>query len=152
MVEHMEFIEMGLEHLDGVMIVENLSFTIPWSKESFIEEITNNQFAIYIVTVENDVVIGYVGMWKIFDEGHITNVAVHPEFRNNGVGSGLITELLNIAKEQGINALTLEVRRSNIVAQRLYEKFGFREAGVRKRYYADNHEDAVIMWTNFDYK
>lgn len=150
MVRRMEIVEMGLEHIDGVMVVENLSFTIPWSKESFIEEVTNNQFAIYIVAIEQGVVIGYIGMWKIFDEGHITNIAVHPEFRNNGVGSGLLTELLEIAKIQGINALTLEVRKGNTTARSLYERFGFKEAGVRKQYYADNKEDAIIMWTKFN--
>lgn len=143
---------MGLKHLEGVMIVENLSFTIPWSKEAFIDEITKNQFANYLVAVEDGVVIGYAGMWKIFDEGHITNIAVHPEFRKYGIGSKLVTELLNLSREQGIISLTLEVRKSNLAARALYEKYSFEEAGVRKKYYTDNGEDAIIMWRHEENK
>ena len=137
---------MAIEHIDGVMVVENLSFKIPWSKNAFIEEVTNNKFAIYAVALAGGKVIGYAGMWKVFDEGHITNVAVHPEFRNNGVGRVLIEHLIDRARIEGIARMTLEVRRSNIAAQKLYQKYDFMESGVRKGYYADNGEDAIIMW------
>ncbi len=143
-----EVLKMLPEHIDGVLVVENLSFKIPWSRNAFIEEVTNNKFARYIVAVVDGNVVGYAGMWKVFDEGHITNIAVHSEFRSNGVGSILLEKLLDISREEGITKLTLEVRKSNIVAQKLYAKFGFESGGVRKAYYADNNEDAIIMWKN----
>ncbi|WP_265446400.1 ribosomal protein S18-alanine N-acetyltransferase [Acetivibrio straminisolvens] len=137
---------MTLEDIDDVMIVEKLSFTIPWSKNALIEEVLNNRMAIYITAKIKGKAIGYAGMWKIFDEGHITNIAVHPEYRENGVGSRLVEKLVSIAKEQGIVKMTLEVRKSNAAAQSLYFKYGFREQGCRKGYYSDNGEDAIIMW------
>lgn len=136
------------EHLDGIMAVEKLSFKIPWSRESFIEEITRNKFAIYISAVLDGMVIGYAGMWGVLDEGHITNIAVHPEFRNMGVGSLLLQGLIDRARERDISCMTLEVRKNNETAQRLYRKFGFEVKGIRKGYYADNGEDALIMWKN----
>lgn len=145
-MHNIEILKMELEHIDRVMAVENLSFSIPWSKDAFVEEIESNKFAIYIVALVDTMVVGYAGMWKVCDEGHITNVAVHPEFRKNGVGSKLIGELLRISAMEGIKSLTLEVRKGNIPARRLYEKYGFKPEGLRKGYYADNGEDAVIMW------
>jgi len=126
--------------------VEKLSFTIPWSKNALIEEVLNNRMAIYITAKVNGKAIGYAAMWKIFDEGHITNIAVHPEYRQNGIGSRLVEKLVDIAKERGIVKMTLEVRKSNLAAQALYCKYGFKEMGLRKGYYADNGEDAIIMW------
>jgi [ribosomal protein S18]-alanine N-acetyltransferase len=146
MINNLEVKPMALEHIDGVMVVENLSFKIPWSKKSFIEEITKNKFAIYAIAMIGNKVIGYAGMWKVFDEGHITNIAVHPEFRKNGAACALIEYLLNKAEIEGIASMTLEVRRSNIAAQSLYQKYGFKESGFRKAYYSDNGEDAIIMW------
>jgi len=141
-----EIVEMTVENIDEVIKVENLSFSIPWSKNAFIQEITGNKFARYICAKINGKVVGYAGMWKICDEGHITNVAVHPEFRGNGLGNALVEHLINMAKREGIASMTLEVRQSNVVAQKLYEKYGFRAYGVRKSYYADNGENAIIMW------
>ncbi len=137
---------MELSHVDDVMVVENLCFSIPWSKEAFIQEVTENRFAIYIVALYQNTAVGYAGMWKVFDEGHITNVAVHPEFRRYKIGSRLLENLIQIAKDEGITGMTLEVRKSNFPAQLLYSKYGFKPAGIRKNYYADTGEDAVIMW------
>lgn len=137
---------MGSEHIDDVMVVENLSFSIPWSKNAFIEEVTRNKFARYLVATLDGRTVGYAGMWKVFDEGHITNIAVHPEYRRSGVGSMLLEVLIEKAMSEGITKLTLEVRRSNFTARSLYKKFGFEDCGVRKGYYADNNEDAIIMW------
>lgn len=134
------------DDVDDVLIVERLSFTIPWSKNAFIEEVTNNKFARYIIAKVNGKTVGYAGLWKVFDEGHITNVAVHPEYRRNGVGFMLVKSLIALAIEEEITRITLEVRRSNISAQNLYIKFGFKVEGFRKEYYADNKEDAIIMW------
>lgn len=142
----MEIVKMEPKHIDGVMVVEHLSFTVPWSRESFTQELMTNGFAHYIVALENDVVLGYAGMWKIQDEGHITNVAVHPEFRGTHIGRQLMEKLIKLARELGVTAMTLEVRKSNYIALNLYKSLGFVEAGIRKGYYSDNREDAVIMW------
>lgn len=145
MTDNIEIKEMTLEHLDGVMIVENLSFKIPWSKSSFLEEL-QNELAIYFVAVFNGQVVGYGGLWKIFDEGHITNIAVHPEFRLCGIGSKIMEKILEVCNFNSIRSLTLEVRKTNISAQKLYQKYGFRTEGVRRKYYSDTGEDALIMW------
>ncbi len=150
MINNLEVIQMTEEHLDGVLIIENLSFKIPWSRNSFTEELKTNKLAIYLVAVADTKVIGYGGMWMIVDEGHITNIAVHPEFRRSGAGSRIIEKLLEVCRLNGIKGLTLEVRNSNIPAQKLYEKYGFRAEGIRKGYYTDTGEDALIMWRRLD--
>lgn len=139
-----------MEHLDDLVTVENLSFKIPWSRQSLEDEIIHNESAIYFCALADGRAVGYAGMWQVLDEGHITNVAVHPEYRQSGVGSELMEALLSEAAGRGITALTLEVRRSNLSAQSLYRKYGFEEGGSRKGYYADNREDAVIMWKRLD--
>jgi ribosomal-protein-alanine N-acetyltransferase len=144
--DNIEISRLTLDDVDDIMVVERLSFTIPWSKDAFIEEVTNNKFARYIIAKVNGKTVGYAGLWKIFDEGHITNVAVHPEYRRNGVGFMLVKSLIDLAMEEDITRMTLEVRKSNIPAQNLYIKFGFKIEGLRKEYYADNKEDAIIMW------
>jgi len=144
--ENIVISRMTVDDLDDVMVLERLSFTIPWSREAFIEEITKNMFAIYISAKVGKVAVGYAGMWKVCDEGHITNVAVHPEFRRKGIGAKLIEELISLARKENIVRMTLEVRKGNIPAKELYSKYGFKVEGLRKGYYTDNGEDAVIMW------
>ncbi len=141
-----DIIEMTKEHIDEVMIVENLSFSVPWSREALIEEINNNKFAYYYVAKYNGALVGYGGMWKVFEEGHIMNIAVHPEYRGTGIGSRILVYMIEEAKRISIEKMTLEVRKGNTVAQALYSKYGFESAGIRKAYYADNGEDAIIMW------
>lgn len=136
---------MELWDIDGVMEIEYASFAIPWSREAFEEELTNNKHAVYIVAKQGNKVIGYGGMWKVLEEGHITNIAVHPDFRRMRVGYAIVEALTQIAKNKGIGSMTLEVRENNIAAQGLYRKFGFEVVGRRKKYYADNNEDALIM-------
>lgn len=137
--------KMKSDDIANVVEVERSSFDIPWSKESFENEL-KNKLAMYLVAKVEEKAVGYVGVWKIFDEGHITNVAVHPDYRGQGIGKALISELLYLCRKEDINSLTLEVRKSNIVAQNLYKSFGFIEEGIRKGYYSDNNEDAIIMW------
>lgn len=146
MIDNIQIEEMKEEHLDDVMVVENLSFKIPWSRNSFLEELTSNELAIYFVAISDGKVIGYGGLWRIFDEGHITNIAVHPEFRRCGAASKIMDKILEVCDEKDIKSLTLEVRRSNSAAQKLYVKYGFTIEGMRKGYYADTGEDALIMW------
>ena len=140
------FQKMGLEHLDEVLKIEELSFPSPWSRSSFIYDITQNQFACYIVAVAEEKVAGYGGMWLILDEAHITNVAVHTDYRMNGIGGALMVELIRRAILRGASRMTLEVRPSNTAARRLYASLGFKDIGLRKRYYTDTNEDAIIMW------
>lgn len=143
---NLKIVRASAKHIDDLVVVENLSFEIPWSRQSLIDEIVNNSTAVYFCALSDDMAIGYVGMWQVIDEGHITNIAVHPEFRKSGAGSLLMEELLKEAHTRGITALTLEVRESNESAKSLYRKYGFEEGGARKAYYADNREDAIIMW------
>ncbi|MCX7773318.1 MAG: ribosomal protein S18-alanine N-acetyltransferase [Clostridia bacterium] len=135
------------EDLDGMLDVEHRSFSIPWTKGMFEDELFNPN-AYYLVLKADGRIVGYGGLWKILDEGHITNVAVHPDYRRHGFGKALIQGLIDFANTNGLVALTLEVRVSNAPAIALYESFGFRSQGKRKRYYPDNHEDALIMWLN----
>lgn len=132
--------------VEEVTAVEEASFAIPWTKEAFMNEMLRNEQAIYFVAVQDRRVIGFAGVWQIVDEGHITNIAVLPEFRGQGVGNQLLHALVTYARAQSLAALTLEVRVSNVGAQKLYEQFGFECAGRRKRYYQDNNEDALIYW------
>jgi ribosomal-protein-alanine N-acetyltransferase len=143
---------MKTEDLDQVIEVEKLSFTNPWSKNSFFLELTTNELAKYIVAKVDGKVVGYAGMWLIVGEAHVTNVAVHPDFRKKGIGELLMRSLMTLAKESGAKMMTLEVRKSNYIAQNLYTKLGFEPIGIRRGYYTDNREDAVIMWTNLNEK
>lgn len=140
------FEEMRLEHLDQVLEIEKASFPTPWSRDAFNGEILQNDFAHYIVAVYDSAVIGYGGMWIILDEAHITNVAVRPDLRGRSIGKFLMLEIIRQAVVRGANSMTLEVRPSNSAARKLYHGLGFIERGLRKRYYSDNNEDAIIMW------
>ncbi len=137
---------MTTEHIKDVHKIEEDCFSIPWSEKSFYDELTKNKMAIYIVAKENNEIIGYGGMWHVINEGHITNIAVKNEYRRKGIGSKIIDELINIAKEKEMIGITLEVRTSNNIAQNLYKKKGFIIEGIRKEYYDDNKEDAILMW------
>jgi ribosomal-protein-alanine N-acetyltransferase len=136
---------MKLTDLDDVLEVERLSYPTPWSRRAFLSELTENAYAHYLVARSEDRVVGYVGMWLILDECHITNIAVHPTYRRLGIGRRLLQSAVDFTESAGGRRITLEVRRSNLVAQHLYTSFGFRNVGVRKGYYTDNHEDAFIM-------
>ena len=107
---------------------------------------TENEMAAYVVAEYEEQIVGYVGLWIIIDEGHINNVAVSPQYRRQHIASRLIDKMLRWTESAGVKRHTLEVRAGNQAARALYEKFGFQEAGVRKGYYEDNGEDAVIMW------
>ena len=144
-MDSVEILPINNKYLDGVLSVSKLSFTTSWSKESFESELSN-QHANYYVAVVNGLVAAFGGMWIILDEAHITNIAVHPEFRSCHIGTRILSALIDQCKLSGINGMTLEVRASNYTAQKLYSNFGFQVEGVRKEYYADNKEDALIMW------
>ncbi|GAB6158456.1 ribosomal protein S18-alanine N-acetyltransferase [Desulfotomaculum varum] len=139
-------VPMQVEHLPGVLEIERVSFPTPWSSQAFTYELTQNNFARYLVALHQDRVVGYGGMWLVLDEAHITNIAVHPQHRGHRVGEGLLLELMRQAVLQGAARMTLEVRPSNHAARQLYKKLGFQEKGRRKKYYSDTNEDAIIMW------
>lgn len=131
--------------VDAVHEIETLCFKTPWSRESILHEIEGNQCARYIVLREDGKTIAYAGVWFILDEGHITNIAVHPDKRGMGYGERVTREMIQMAADSGMSVMTLEVRRSNVAAQNLYHKLGFIDVGYRKKYY-ENTEDALIMF------
>ena len=137
---------MTVNDLPQVQLVERKCFTTPWSRNLFLSEMTRNDNAIYIVACVGEKIVGYAGIWVILDEGHVTNIGVDPDFRRQGIGQGLLEELTVRAMQRGITAMTLEVRLSNYGAQALYKKLGFEASGIRKEYYQDDKEDALIMW------
>lgn len=137
------------EDADFMSLVDLECFSIPWSSDAFRREIVQNRIAFYVVAEHEEKIVGYMGFWRIENEAHITNVAVLPEYRRRKVGAKLIEHVMDFAREVGIDAYTLEVRRSNTAAINLYEGFGFEEEGVRPGYYFDNGEDAIIMWRKY---
>lgn len=134
--------------VDGVLAIEEQSFTTPWSREAFESEMTENDLAHYLVVTYGKRLIAYAGAWLILDEAHVTNVAVLPKYRGQGIGKLLLTALTTYLKAKGADRMTLEVRKSNEVAKKLYKQFGFKAKGLRKQYYSDTHEDAIIMWVD----
>lgn len=137
---------MTVSDVSQVHAIEADTFAIPWSRQSFVEEMERNACARYLVAEdERGDIIAYGGAWIILDEGHVTNVAVARTHRGKGIGRALMLALMQYAANLGAAYLTLEVRRSNAVAQRLYRSLGFVELGVRKHYYEDNGEDALLL-------
>ena len=126
--------------------LEQVCFSDPWSYESLEHDILNNKLSFYIVAEVEGVVCGYVGIWNIVDEGHITNVAVSPDYRRKHIASNMLDVLIASCEEAGVERFTLEVRAGNEPAKALYAGKGFKEISVRKGYYQDNGEDAIIMW------
>ena len=136
---------MGREDLDAVTAIEEETFAIPWSRESFRQELERNVAARYLVAETDGQVVGYAGAWVILDESHITNIAVREDARGRGIGKLLTSRLLQVLSNLGACYATLEVRVSNERAQNLYKSLGFISVGKRKRYYEDNNEDAFLM-------
>ena len=151
MVDDLEIERMTLDDLDGVVEVEKTAFPIPWPKSSFEDEL-KNMLAYYYVAKIQGRVIAYIGMWFVMDECHITNVAVHEDYRRQKIASKLIERMLDECKEHGTTYIELEVRENNIAAQKLYSNFGFVEECVRKGYYKNpngTRENAIIMVRDF---
>jgi [ribosomal protein S18]-alanine N-acetyltransferase len=134
------------EDLARIMEIEHASFSSPWSPFAFVSELKDNEYARYFCLEVNKQIIGYMGLWFILEEGHITNVAITPDYRGKKWGEYLMRSVMNKMIKDGMERLTLEVRATNSQAQRLYERLGFVKAGIRKGYYSDNREDAIIMW------
>jgi ribosomal-protein-alanine N-acetyltransferase len=133
--------------LDGVLDVEAESFTNPWTREMYASELRNREVChIYLVRTPERRVAGFCAFWVVFDEVHINNVAMRPEWRGRGIGTALLQRVLAEARRLGARRATLEVRASNKGARRLYERLGFYVAGIRRKYYTEPVEDALILW------
>lgn len=134
------------EDIDEVLSLENLCFPDdPWGRISFENEL-DNSLSVFVVAVddESNKIIGYGGVWLVYDTGEITNIAVHPHFRREGIGKKILNILTSVCKERGMSAITLEVRDGNAPAFALYLKEGFKECGRRKKYYK-GIDDAILM-------
>lgn len=140
----MKIEKMTSGQLDDVYIIETECFSHPWSKQSLEEEL-NNETSLFLVAKEENEVIGYIGMSIVIDEGYIFNVAVRESYRNKGVATALINELVTYGKKNNFSFITLEVRESNLPAISLYSKFGFIKAGERKDYYSNPKENAILL-------
>ena len=138
--------EMTADDVEAVMEVERASFAVPWDPDTFMKEMNDNNYAHYFVVEKGGKVVGYCGLWLIIDEAHVTNIAIHPDERGQKLGEKLFRHTCNRAIEYGAIQLSLEVRVSNTVAQHMYRKFGLVPGGIRKGYYSDNGEDALVMW------
>ncbi len=136
--------EMLVEDLDQVMEIETALFSPPWTKEGFFTYLTRKD-AMFLVVEEKEKIIAYCGLLMVLDEGDITNVAVHPNRQREGIGHFLMDSLIRLAEQQGITMIHLEVRVGNDTAIRLYERMGFTRDGIRKKYYTDPVEDALLM-------
>lgn len=136
------------EDINQILEIENLSFLDPWTQQMYLSEIRERNDSYFVMAKLEDRIIGYGGFWLIVDEMHLVNLAVHPDFRRQGIGTQIMQHLLNLAKQLEVKRATLEVRASNVVAQGFYSKFGFIAIAFRKKYYPDTKEDAVIMWLN----
>lgn len=132
-------------HIKEVQAIEQIAQPAPWSERSFRNEL-NHPGGIFLVCETSKGVVGYGGAWVVADECHIITVTVTPDSQRQGIGSKLVSELLHRSLEKGATCATLEVRAGNSGAIQLYEKFGFSQVGVRKKYYPDNQEDAIVMW------
>ena len=144
----LEITRMRRRHLRGVMAIERQVYARPWSPNLFVAEMTEPNNRCYLVARIDKVVVGYAGMICYGDEAHITNIAVDPQRHRRGIGARLLYEQLRQAIEMGAHAVSLEVRVTNWGAQRLYGWFGFRPVGIRRKYYQELNEDALIMWTD----
>ena len=140
----MTILPMTTETVEKVSALEQASFSTPWSEKSIREEL-NNEWAIWYVAMEEETLLGYIGIQYGLDGGDILTVATAPEYRGYGIAKQLIEKILEIFRDKDLDYLTLEVRPSNVSALALYEKLGFREVGRRKKYYKDPVEDALLL-------
>jgi len=138
-----------LTDLDGIMAIEPAVYGAHhWSRQSFLNELTNPAGCYFgAISPEDGSLVGYSGFWLVQDEAHITTLAVHPDHRRQKIGERLLINNIIESRKLGANRLTLEVRVSNEAAQQLYYKYDFERIGVRPKYYQDNGEDALILWT-----
>jgi ribosomal-protein-alanine N-acetyltransferase len=137
---------MEVEDIDAVMEIERLSFPAPWSRQVLLEEMTRDWARLEVVRDTADLkVVGFANYWLVADELHVLNIATHPEHRRMGHATRMLGHMVGVARALPCRCVSLEVRRSNAAAQRLYRRFAFRAVGVRPNYYAEDPEDAIVM-------
>jgi ribosomal-protein-alanine N-acetyltransferase len=141
-------VPMRRRHLKAVVAIEEQVFPTPWSLSLYLSELAMGSTRAYFVALSGTEVVGYAGLMLAVGEGHVTTIGVAPRWQRKGIGRRLLLELAHTARERGAEDLTLEVRLSNTGAQALYHQFGFVPAGIRKNYYAEVNEDALIMWAH----
>lgn len=135
------------QDLEGVLAVESESFSNPWTRDMYAWELQNRSMChILLVRTPDCSVAGFCAFWLVFDEIHINNIAMRPGYRARGIGTALLQQVLAEGRKLGARRATLEVRASNAGARRLYERMGFYVAGVRRNYYSEPVEDALILW------
>ncbi len=137
--------EMQVKDLDDIIEMELKLFTCPWKYSDYEYELTSNEFAHYYIMKINDQIIGYYGLWTLFEQAQITTIAISNDYQNKGYGKVLMNHLINIAIKKECELLSLEVRFSNMNAIKLYTGYGFEIINIRKNYYQDNNEDAYLM-------
>ena len=140
--------KMTADHVSQIAELEKICFSDPWSENSIAHEI-ENELSLWLVALDGDRVAGYVGSQSVMGESDMMNIAVHPDYRRQGIAEALVLALVSRLKSEGNYQLTLEVRASNTPAQRLYEKLGFTEVGRRRNYYRAPREDALILQKKF---
>jgi ribosomal-protein-alanine N-acetyltransferase len=143
-----EVTPMRRRHLRGIMAIERQVYPRPWSPTLFVSEMSAGRTRSYLVALDGRTVVGYAGLISYGDEAHVTTIAVDPPYQRLKIGTRLLYELVHEARRMGAHAVSLEVRVTNRAAQRLYGRFGFRPVGVRKNYYQETNEDALVMWTD----
>lgn len=146
-IDGLELIPMTLEQVDTIVLIEEASFPIPWSREAFYKDLTSNPLATYKTLLRDGKIIGYAGFWLIDRIAHLTTICLMDDQRGIGLGRWLLLEMMRIGAESGAERFTLEVRESNTPAINLYKSIGYREVGRREQYYREIGEDALIMWT-----
>jgi ribosomal-protein-alanine N-acetyltransferase len=139
---------MRRRHLRGVLRIEHRVYPRPWSLGLYMSELALPSTRVYLVARVGTSVVGYAGLMTVGEDGHITTVAVDPAWHRRRVGTRLLLALIEQAIGRGVHDITLEVRMSNAAAQTMYRRFGFAPAGVRRGYYVDNAEDAMVMWAH----
>lgn len=139
----MQIVKFCEHHIPDILRVEQECFHEPWSEKMFKEEL-GGKFSHYYVAEVDGRAVGYMGMWSLSGEGHITNIAISTSHRKKGYAKALLSNFINIAKEEKLEFMTLEVRASNVPAITLYKSFGFEQVGIRKKYY-ENKEDAYLL-------
>ena len=135
-------------HLRPVVRIEEDAYPRPWSASLFLSEIAQRSSRRYTVAIIGPMVVGYCGLMVVGDEGHVTTLTVDPRWQRHGIGTLLLLDLARAAPEAGVRHLTLEVRVGNAPAQSIYRRFGFAPVGVRKNYYSETGEDAIVMWAH----
>ncbi|MGI4790849.1 MAG: ribosomal protein S18-alanine N-acetyltransferase [Janthinobacterium lividum] len=139
---------MRIDDIEYVSRLERRCYTLPWSSSAYVTEVGNSNAYYTVAVLPDGTIVGYCGMWVIMDELHMTTIAVDPSVRGLKIGERLLHDMIEEGIKRGAERATLEVRERNTVAHNLYVKYGFEDVAVRKNYYSDNGENAIIMWAN----